>query len=94
MLRAYESIGRGLCPPDMHHIIGDPDMTQQHQLTATTHTLVAESLPESGEIGNFIEEVVDLARQINSEVDSEDVQELLNSCNQELTFDELMEMHE
>ncbi|GFU83485.1 hypothetical protein TNCV_2142431 [Trichonephila clavipes] len=45
-------------------------------------------------IGNVIEEVVDLSRQINLEVDSDDVQELLNSHNQELTMDELIEMHE
>ncbi|GFX93668.1 hypothetical protein TNCV_1588451 [Trichonephila clavipes] len=41
-----------------------------------------------------IEEVVDLARQINSEVDSDDVQELLDSHYQELTMDKLIEMHE
>ncbi|GFY33944.1 hypothetical protein TNCV_4596521 [Trichonephila clavipes] len=40
------------------------------------------------EIGNLIEEVVNLARQINLEGDSDDVQELL------LTIDELIEMHE
>ncbi|GFT89682.1 hypothetical protein TNCV_3137691 [Trichonephila clavipes] len=53
-----------------------------------------ESLVEPDEIGNFIEEVVDLARQINSEVDSDDVQELLDSHYQELTIDELVEIHE
>ncbi|GFX59526.1 hypothetical protein TNCV_2034541 [Trichonephila clavipes] len=41
-----------------------------------------------------IEEVDDLDRQINSEMDSDDVQELQNSHNQELTMDELIEMHE
>ncbi|GFX03012.1 hypothetical protein TNCV_3261581 [Trichonephila clavipes] len=35
-----------------------------------------------------------LSRQINLEVDSDDVQELLDSHNQELTMDELIEMHE
>ncbi|GFX29876.1 hypothetical protein TNCV_4750051 [Trichonephila clavipes] len=50
-----------------------------------------ESLPEPNEIGILIEEVVDLARQINSEVDGE---KLLDFCNQELTTDELIEMHE
>ncbi|GFV46239.1 hypothetical protein TNCV_261901 [Trichonephila clavipes] len=33
-------------------------------------------------------------RKINLEVDSEDVQELLDSHNQELTMDQLIEMHE
>ncbi|XP_023218164.1 uncharacterized protein LOC111620476 [Centruroides sculpturatus] len=47
---------------------------------------------EPDEIGDVIEEVVDLARQINLEVDSDDVQELLDSHNQELTIDELIEM--
>ncbi|XP_023220465.1 tigger transposable element-derived protein 1-like [Centruroides sculpturatus] len=54
----------------------------------------AESVPEPDEIGNVIEEVVDLARQINLEVDSDDLQELLDSHNQELTIDELIEMRE
>ncbi|GFT98131.1 hypothetical protein TNCV_789501 [Trichonephila clavipes] len=33
-------------------------------------------------------------KQINLEVDSDDVQEVLDSHNQELTMDELIEMHE
>ncbi|GFW79311.1 hypothetical protein TNCV_2477181 [Trichonephila clavipes] len=33
-------------------------------------------------------------RQINLEVDSDDVQKLLDAYNQELTMDELIEMHE
>ncbi|GFX44250.1 hypothetical protein TNCV_4376381 [Trichonephila clavipes] len=45
----------------------------------------AESVPELEEIRNLIEEVVDFARQINLEVDSDDVQELLDSHNQKLT---------
>ncbi|GFU01889.1 hypothetical protein TNCV_1523851 [Trichonephila clavipes] len=45
-------------------------------------------------IGNVIEEVSDLARQINSVVDSDTVQEMLGSHNQELIIDELLEMHE
>ncbi|GFX07382.1 hypothetical protein TNCV_504401 [Trichonephila clavipes] len=39
-------------------------------------------------IGNVIEEVVDLARQINLEVDRDDVQELLGFHDQELAMDE------
>ncbi|GFU50358.1 hypothetical protein TNCV_301841 [Trichonephila clavipes] len=46
-------------------------------------------LPERDEIGNVIEDVVNLARQINSELDSDSVQEMLDSHNQEL-----IEMHE
>ncbi|GFW49430.1 hypothetical protein TNCV_3059371 [Trichonephila clavipes] len=41
-----------------------------------------------------MEKVVDLAKQINLEVNSDDVQELLDSHNLELTIDELIEMHE
>ncbi|GFV65343.1 hypothetical protein TNCV_4573431 [Trichonephila clavipes] len=52
------------------------------------------SVPEPGEIGNMTEEVVDLARQINLEVDSDDIQELLDFHNHELINDELIEMHE
>ncbi|GFW39408.1 hypothetical protein TNCV_1833911 [Trichonephila clavipes] len=46
------------------------------------------------EIGNLIEEIVDFARQINFEVERDVVQELLDSNNQELTMDELIEMNE
>ncbi|GFV09937.1 hypothetical protein TNCV_2318671 [Trichonephila clavipes] len=53
-----------------------------------------ESLQEPQEIGNLIEEVVDLSKQINSEVDSDDVQVLLDCRNQELKIVELIEMHE
>ncbi|GFU14596.1 hypothetical protein TNCV_406531 [Trichonephila clavipes] len=45
-------------------------------------------------IGNVIEEVADLARQINLEVDRDDIQGLLDSHSQELPMDELLEMHE
>ncbi|GFU29290.1 tigger transposable element-derived protein 1 [Trichonephila clavipes] len=54
----------------------------------------AESLSETEEIGNLIEKVVDFSRKIISEVDSNDVQELLDFHNQELTVNELIEMHE
>ncbi|GFY14671.1 tigger transposable element-derived protein 1 [Trichonephila clavipes] len=53
-----------------------------------------ESLPEPHEIDNLNKEVVALARQINSGVDRDDFQELLDSYNQELTIDERIEMHE
>ncbi|GFW84346.1 hypothetical protein TNCV_1132151 [Trichonephila clavipes] len=46
------------------------------------------------EIGNLIEEVVDLDREINVEGDRDDIQELLDSHYQALTIDELIEMHE
>lgn len=42
----------------------------------------------------MIKEVVILARQINLEVDSDDVQEMLYSHYQGLTIDELIEMRE
>ncbi|GFX68528.1 hypothetical protein TNCV_2432351 [Trichonephila clavipes] len=54
----------------------------------------AESVPEPDEISNLTEEVVDIARQINLEVDIDDVQELLDSHYQELTIDEPIEMQE
>ncbi|GFT18315.1 hypothetical protein TNCV_711151 [Trichonephila clavipes] len=55
---------------------------------------MAELEPKPNEIGNAIEKVVDLAIQINLEVDSDDVQELFNFHNQELTISELIEMHD
>ncbi|GFV87564.1 tigger transposable element-derived protein 1 [Trichonephila clavipes] len=58
-----------------------------------TETL-AESEPKLDGIEYLIEGSIDLARQIHLEVDSDDVQELLDSFNQELTMDELIEVHE
>ncbi|GFW53542.1 tigger transposable element-derived protein 1 [Trichonephila clavipes] len=52
------------------------------------------SKPEPCEIGNVIEVVVDLVRQINLEVDIDAVQALLDSHNPELTIGELNKMHE
>ncbi|GFV47621.1 hypothetical protein TNCV_2081811 [Trichonephila clavipes] len=52
------------------------------------------SVLKPDEIGNVTEEVVDLARNINLKVNSDDVQELLDSYNQELSIDELIEIHE
>ncbi|GFT71247.1 hypothetical protein TNCV_3002361 [Trichonephila clavipes] len=42
-----------------------------------------ELVAESDEMGNLIEEAVDLNRQINLEVDRDDVHERLNSHNQD-----------
>ncbi|GFV30653.1 hypothetical protein TNCV_1777061 [Trichonephila clavipes] len=57
--------------------------------------LLEENAKKKGEnIGNVMKEVVDHARQINLELDSDDVQELLDSHYQELTMDHLIEMHE
>ncbi|GFT95907.1 uncharacterized protein TNCV_312421 [Trichonephila clavipes] len=47
-----------------------------------------------GGTGNVIGEIVHLSRQINLEVNGDDVQELLDFHNQELTIDELTEMDE
>ncbi|GFS92484.1 hypothetical protein TNCV_1159721 [Trichonephila clavipes] len=49
---------------------------------------------KAGGKSNLITEVFDIARQMDSEVDSDDVQELMDSHNQELTMDELIEMQE
>ncbi|GFU92915.1 hypothetical protein TNCV_2080611 [Trichonephila clavipes] len=53
-----------------------------------------ESVPEPDGFCKVIEEVIDFARQINLEVKSYDVQELLDSNNIELTIDELIQMLE
>ncbi|GFX82519.1 hypothetical protein TNCV_2166671 [Trichonephila clavipes] len=52
-----------------------------------------ESLPKPDEIGKLVDKAVDLARQINSEEKGDGVLELLDFHNQELTMDELIEMH-
>ncbi|GFW27765.1 hypothetical protein TNCV_766461 [Trichonephila clavipes] len=49
---------------------------------------------KNGKISNVIEEVVDIARQINLDVDSKEFKVLRNSHNQDLTMDELIEMQE
>ncbi|GFS68444.1 hypothetical protein TNCV_4583831 [Trichonephila clavipes] len=54
----------------------------------------AESVLEPDETDNVIEGVKDIARQINLEVDNENIQELLDFNNQELKMDELLKMHE
>ncbi|GFX49147.1 hypothetical protein TNCV_5041411 [Trichonephila clavipes] len=54
---------------------------------------ISSTRPSRGKIGDEIE-VVDLSRQINLAVDSDDVQELPDFHNQELTTDELIEMQE
>ncbi|GFX96097.1 hypothetical protein TNCV_2289871 [Trichonephila clavipes] len=53
-----------------------------------------ESVPEPDEIGYGVEEVDYLTRQVHLEADSDGVQELFDSHNQELTIDELIKMHE
>ncbi|GFV45389.1 hypothetical protein TNCV_5055831 [Trichonephila clavipes] len=53
-----------------------------------------ESVPKSVEIVNLNKEVVTFIREINLEVDSDDVQGLLDSYHQELIIDELIEMNE
>ncbi|GFW59197.1 hypothetical protein TNCV_2781281 [Trichonephila clavipes] len=57
------------------------------------HELMA-GISRLNEIGNGNEEVVHLASRKNLQVDSNDVQELLDSFQQELTMDELPELHE
>ncbi|GFY32703.1 hypothetical protein TNCV_4638091 [Trichonephila clavipes] len=59
-----------------------------------TPNLRMSSSTEFDDIGNLFEEVVNFAKQINLEVDSDDIQQLLDSHNKELTMDELIEMHE
>ncbi|GFU70373.1 hypothetical protein TNCV_2916361 [Trichonephila clavipes] len=58
----------------------------------------AESVPKSDEIDSLIKKkkkkVVDLARQINLLVDSDDVQELLDSYNHEFIMEELIKIYE
>ncbi|GFU62687.1 hypothetical protein TNCV_1518781 [Trichonephila clavipes] len=46
------------------------------------------------EIGNGIEEVVDLAKKINLGVDSDNIQKQMDCHKKEFTIDELIEMHE
>ncbi|GFV73938.1 HTH_Tnp_Tc3_2 domain-containing protein, partial [Trichonephila clavipes] len=54
----------------------------------------AVSVTEPDKIGNVIVEVIDLSRQMYLKDYSDDVHEFLHSFNQELTVEELIEMHE
>ncbi|GFX85530.1 SH3 and multiple ankyrin repeat domains protein 3 [Trichonephila clavipes] len=56
------------------------------------HQAELESKPD--EMVNFIEEAVNLSRQLNLEVDSDDVHQPLDSYNQGLTIDKLIGMQE
>ncbi|GFV73988.1 hypothetical protein TNCV_5108291 [Trichonephila clavipes] len=58
------------------------------------YRVMAESVPECDQIGQVTGEVVDRDGHINLEVDSDDIQELLDSHNEELTMDQLIEMHQ
>ncbi|GFW55487.1 hypothetical protein TNCV_118711 [Trichonephila clavipes] len=58
-------------------------------MTQQPMEIIVKSLPEPDEIGTLTEEVVDLAKQ----GDSDNVQELLDTHNQELATDKLIEMH-
>ena len=57
-----------------------------------------EITPETDQIAHTVartvEEVVNLTRELDLEVDSDDVNKLLDSHSKELTIDELIEMHE
>ncbi|GFW06543.1 tigger transposable element-derived protein 1 [Trichonephila clavipes] len=63
-------------------------------MLASTQKAETQAELEPDEISNLIEEVVDLAWQINIEVDSDDVQELLDFHNEKLVIDEFIEIHE
>ncbi|GFW57715.1 hypothetical protein TNCV_2926341 [Trichonephila clavipes] len=83
--------------PDYHTAATEGDLQISPRFVFFFYSITetqAESVPVSEEIGCLIEEVVDFAKQINLDVDSDDVQELLDSRNQVLVMDELIEMHE
>ncbi|GFU98055.1 hypothetical protein TNCV_233301 [Trichonephila clavipes] len=65
-----------------------PSMQQVMSFEPKAILLFEESRQEFDEIGNLMEELVTLARQINLEMDRDDVQEVLNPKIQELTIDE------
>lgn len=56
----------------------------------TFFSSLTELVPESDEISNAIYEDVDFVRQINLDVDSDDIQEMLDSHNRKLTMYERM----
>ncbi|GFV42479.1 hypothetical protein TNCV_289661 [Trichonephila clavipes] len=81
------------------HVSLDPEVHEQMfraggQSDAKPPVLSSQAiLLKNDEIVNVIQ-VVDLAKHLNLEVNSDDVQELLNSHNQALAIDELIEMYE
>ncbi|GFU86570.1 hypothetical protein TNCV_4480061 [Trichonephila clavipes] len=77
-----------------NHACEVPWFTFTYKIISSQLSSRRESVPEPDEIGHLIGEVINLARQISLEVDSDEVEELLDSHNQELTMDELIEMYE
>ena len=53
-----------------------------------------ETISDPEQIPIIIEELIYIAKQLNLEVDNDDVQELLDSHNQELTIDEFIKMRQ
>ncbi|GFS58666.1 transposable element Tc3 transposase [Trichonephila clavipes] len=74
--------------------IGRPDWTTSEPAVAVLCQTSYLKWPEPDEIGNGIEEVVDISRNINLEVHSDDVQKLLDSHKQELAINKLIEINE
>ncbi|GFV83336.1 hypothetical protein TNCV_1900621 [Trichonephila clavipes] len=84
-----EDVNTGDLAPDR-----PPDRDICHALQRLMVTYTGMTQKRNDKIGNVTEEVVDILRQINLEVDSDDVQELMDSYLQELTVDDLIEIHE
>lgn len=79
---------------DAVRIIGQPwnEVSQKTVYIFLTTETQGESVSDPEQIDRVIEEVVDIAKQLNLEVDNDGVHELLDSHNQELTIDEVIEM--
>lgn len=79
---------------DAVKIIGQPwnEVSQKTVYIFLTTETQGESVSDPEQIDRIIEEVVDIAKQLNLEVDNDGVHELLDSHNQELTIDEVIEM--
>ncbi|GFW61760.1 transposable element Tcb2 transposase [Trichonephila clavipes] len=71
----------------------DTEFNQNFERLGAGNLTEAELVSKPEEISNVIEEVVDLSRQKNLQVDSDGAQELLDPHDQELTIDDLIEMH-
>ncbi|GFS67693.1 RNase H domain-containing protein [Trichonephila clavipes] len=84
-----------LSPIDQCSCSSDTIQNAKHLILACTKfSSERQKKGKISENGNGIEEVVNIAMQINLEVDCDEVQELLDSHNHELSIDELIEMHE
>ncbi|KAJ8942380.1 hypothetical protein NQ318_011727 [Aromia moschata] len=95
---AYSAVGYGWATPGEGGEDGSAEegdkLEGEEDTGSMTPTSEPETVIESDLVNQVINDVVTLARRLNLEVDSEDVDELLKSHDEELTLDDLIDMRQ